>query len=236
MAAQTVLVADALVVPPGPVTVSVRRYRCEAELARAGKVSGTETATRPELAPHVLVTGKPVIAGVAEIVHVDERVTLADSSALPPAEGRLAGVTLRWAIPGAGSRTTTATGLAVVFPPGPLTVSPNLYVFWYDAELAGRLTVRLADPWAQETLAGSPASAGDEVKSQVLAFFTAALIRTLPPCDASVVGLARKYLTAGWALLAGAALAGRPDASRHNAAPAAAATLRHRMVLMPDIF
>ena len=98
--------------------------------------------------------------------------------------------------------------------------------------LAGRCTVRLADPPEQGTAAGSPCRPGDEVKTHLLAFLAVALSRTLPPEAGSDVTLALKCVITG----TGAALAGRPVASRHSTAPAAAATLRPRMLFMPDIF
>lgn len=101
--------------------------------------------------------------------------------------------------------------------------------------MAGRRTVRLADPRAHETVAGSPCKRGDEVKTHSLPFMTVAPSRTLPPDAGSEVTLALKCLTAGW-LVAGAALAGRPAANRHSEALATAMMLRPRRLFMLDIF
>ena len=43
-----------------------------------------------------------------------------------------------------------------------------------------------------------PRRRGEELKSQTVPCFTAALNRTVPPAEGSEFGLARKYLTVGW--------------------------------------
>jgi hypothetical protein len=63
MAGQTLADADAVLVPPGPETLSVRRYFCAVAPASAGKVTGTETSFGVEPAAQALVTGSPATAG-----------------------------------------------------------------------------------------------------------------------------------------------------------------------------
>src|SRR5262249_19160327 len=58
----------------------------------AGNVTGTVTLVGVEPAAQALVTGSPAIAGVADTVHVAERVTMADRTVAPPADGRSAGL------------------------------------------------------------------------------------------------------------------------------------------------
>ena len=126
MAGQTVPVADTALVPPGPVTFSVRMYFVAAVPLRAGSLTGTWIWSGVERAAHGLVTGSPATAGVAEIVQVAERLTRADRVVVPPAEGRAEGCMATWVTAGAASRTTTVTGLAAALPPLPLATSPNL--------------------------------------------------------------------------------------------------------------
>jgi hypothetical protein len=124
MAGQTFPDTDALLVPPGPVTLSVRVYSGIAAPARAGKVTGT--ATRAGAEAQAVVTGSPATAGVTETVHFAERLNIADRTVLPPADGESAGCTAICVIAGGASRTTTVMGLAVALPPRPVTVKPNL--------------------------------------------------------------------------------------------------------------
>ena len=93
IAGQTVPGAETLVAPPGPVTLSVKVYFCAAAPPSAGKVTGTATLAGAEPAAQAVVTGRPATAGVAETVHCAERLTMADTTVPPPADGRSAGFT-----------------------------------------------------------------------------------------------------------------------------------------------
>jgi hypothetical protein len=126
IAAQTLPEADAVLVPPGPVTLSVRLYACVVAPPSDGKVMGTVTRAGLEPAAQAVVIGRPAAAGVTEIVHCADRLTVADRTVAPPAEGRSAGLTATWLIAGGASRTATVTGLAAILPPAPVTVRPNL--------------------------------------------------------------------------------------------------------------
>ena len=117
MAGQTLPVAEALLVPPGPVTVTVSLNCCADAPPSAGNVTGTESRAGEAPAAQAVVTGSPVTAGVAETVHFADRVTIADRTVAPPAAGSSAGATVTWVIAGGASRTTTVTDFATALPP-----------------------------------------------------------------------------------------------------------------------
>jgi hypothetical protein len=192
IADQTVPDDAAVLRPPGPVTVRVRLYFWLLAPDSAGSVTPKLTRPGVEPAEQAFVTGRPATAGVTDSVHFADRVTAADRTVVPPADGKSAGLAATCVMAGGASRTATVTGLAVALPPRPVTVSPNLYDFWAAAELAGSRTARLADPRPQGTFAGNPATFGDTLNAHSLAFLTAALRRKVPPLEGSALALARK--------------------------------------------
>jgi len=192
IADQTVPDDAAALRPPGPVTVRVRLYFWLLAPDSAGSVTGKLTWPGAEPATQTFVTGRPATAGAADSVHFADRVTAAEETVTPPADGKSAGLATTCVMAGGASRTATVTGLAVALPPRPVTVSPNLYAFWAAEELAGSRTERLADPRLQDTFAGNPATFGDTLNAHSLPFLTAALTRRVPPREGSTLVLARK--------------------------------------------
>jgi hypothetical protein len=68
-------------------------------------------------------------------------------------------------------------------------------------ELAGTVTPSLTDPLEQGTVAGRPATAGLEEKTQLTAFVTSAERVTGPPAELSEDGVATKEETLGTGVL-----------------------------------
>src|ERR1700728_358084 len=145
IADQTVPDDVAVVRPPGPVTDRVRLYFWLLAAARAGSVTGKLTWPGVEPATQFFVTGRPATAGVTDSVHFADRVTAADMTVTPPADGKSDGLAAACVMAGGASRTVTVTPRAVTFPPRPVTVSPNLYAFRAAVELAGSRTSRRGD-------------------------------------------------------------------------------------------
>src|SRR4029077_1910776 len=103
MAGQTLPDAALVLVPPGPETLSVRLYFCAAEPLSAGNVTGTRNRAGVAPAAQGLVSGSPATAGLADTVQVAERLTSADRTVGPPAEGRAEGCIATWVTAGAAS-------------------------------------------------------------------------------------------------------------------------------------
>ena len=214
------------VVPPGPVTLTAKVYFRETVPVSAGSVTGTLTASAVDPAAHGRVTGKPLTAGVTDTAHVADRRTVTLSTACPPAAGRPSGEAVNVTACGA-SRTTTAAGLALVVPPGPLTLRLNEYPALAALVLACSFTVRLACPDEHDTVTGSPFTFGVAPNVQVLARLTFAVSLTLPPLAGREAGLAWNEVTDGAVVAEASAGAEVNPRIRLAASPEQARIRRH---------
>jgi hypothetical protein len=85
IAGQTVSVAAAVAVPPGPVTLRVKAYGWAVLPASAGSVTVSCTTVGQLPAPQGSVFGRPGIAGVADRTQLADRPTVAVRMTVPPA-------------------------------------------------------------------------------------------------------------------------------------------------------
>ncbi|HUC56282.1 MAG TPA: hypothetical protein VMA95_02700 [Streptosporangiaceae bacterium] len=133
--------------------------------------------------------------------------TLPDTVAWPPLEGRLAGLAAKALREGASGGTVTVAGFAFVAPPGPVTLRPKWYVSREVESFPGSQILLLALPPAQFRVAGSLASAGLLENLQVVPRFTVAVMVTWPPLAGVTAGRTLNAVTDGGRLACVRALA-----------------------------
>jgi hypothetical protein len=150
---------------------------------------GTETVFVARPAEQGTVAGRPPNAGDEEMTQLVAPDTATASITEPPARGNEAGTAAKEVTTG-GERASTTTFSFALVDLVPIAVSVMVYFAAFAAVLAGLVTGTESDPLAQDSVLGSPVSAGDEDTVQLVAPDTEAERTNDPPVEGTVDGVA----------------------------------------------